>query len=172
MQQVDVIIPDLSALACKQYDVHIQTHYKYRMSNPLQIRKLLGGSQYSRLVSQARTLMTLEALLQELLPEPLNVHCRLLAIREETLMLAADSPVWAARLRFHAPQLVKQLCHTQTVKLRTVQVRVRPPERNVPTEHRKTTMQCSKESKAALQQVAQSISDPGLKTALLRLANR
>ena len=172
MQQVDVIIPDLSALACKQYDVHIQTHYKYRMSNPLQIRKLLGGSQYSRLVSQARTLMSLEALLQELLPEPLNVHCRLLAIREETLMLAADSPVWAARLRFHAPQLVKQLCHTQTVKLRTVQVRVRPPERNVPTEHRKTTMQCSKESKAALQQVAQSISDPGLKTALLRLANR
>lgn len=172
MQQVDVIIPDLSALACKQYDVHIQTHYKYRMSSPLQIRKLLGGSQYSRLVSQARTLMSLEALLQELLPEPLNVHCRLLAIREETLMLAADSPVWAARLRFHAPQLVKQLCHTQTVKLRTVQVRVRPPERNVPTEHRKTTMQCSKESKAALQQVAQSISDPGLKTALLRLANR
>ena len=142
------------------------------MSNPLKIRKLLGESQYSRLVSQARALMALEALLQELLPQPLNTHCRLLAIREETLVLATDSPVWAARLRFHAPQLVKQLSHTQNVKLRTVRVRVRPPERNVPTEHRKSTIQCSKESKAALQQVAQSISDPGLKTALLRIANR
>jgi hypothetical protein len=142
------------------------------MSNPLKIRKLLGGSQYSRLVSQARSLMALEVSLQELLPEPLNAHCRLLAIREETLVLAADSPVWAARLRFHAPQLVTQLRHTQSVKLRTIRVRVRPPERNVATEHRKTTIQCSKESKASLQQVAQTISDPGLKTALLRLANR
>ncbi|MEN8205463.1 MAG: DciA family protein [Pseudomonadota bacterium] len=142
------------------------------MNNPLPIRKLLGGSRYSRLVSQARILMALETLLQELLPEPLKAHCHLLAIRDETLVLAADSPVWAARLRFHAPQLVKQLRHSQTVKLRTVRIRVRPPERPIPTERRKSVIQSSKNSTAALQQVAQTVSDPGLKTALLRLANR
>jgi hypothetical protein len=142
------------------------------MNNPLQIRKLLGGSQYSRLVSQARTLMALEVLLQELLPDPLRTHCQLLAIRDETLVLAADSPVWAARLRFHGPQLVKQLSRNQTVKLRTIRIRVRPPERNVPEKRPGSMRQLSKNSTAALQQVAQNVSDPGLKTALLRLANR
>jgi hypothetical protein len=142
------------------------------MNNPLQIGKLLGASQYSRLVNQARVLKTLEEFLLELLPADLNTHCRLLAIREDTLVLAADSPVWASRLRFHSPQLLKQLNHTQSVKLRTVQIRVRPPEPFIPDERHKTSRQRSKNSTAALQQVAQAISDPGLKSALLRLANR
>ena len=142
------------------------------MNNPLQINNLLGRSQYSCLVSQTRILVALETLLQELLPEPLKAHCHLLAIREEILVLAADSPVWAARLRFHTPQLVKQLNRSQTVKLRTIRIRVRPPEKQVPAEHRKATIPRSKNSTAALQQVAQTVSDPGLKSALLRLANR
>ena len=142
------------------------------MNSPLQINKLLLGSQYSRLVSQTRTLMALETLLQTLLPEPLKTHCRLLAFREDTLVLAADSPVWAARLRFHAPQLVKQFNRNQTVKLHTIQIRVRPPERIVPAQRRQSMARRSKNSTTALQQVAQTVSDPGLKTALLRLANR
>jgi hypothetical protein len=142
------------------------------MNNPLQINNLLGRSQYSCLVSQTRILVALETLLQELLPEPLKARCHLLAIRDETLVLAADSPVWAARLRFHAPQLVKQLNRSQTVKLRTIRIRVRPPEKRASTECHKTTIHRSKNSTAALQQVAQTVSDPGLKTALLRLANR
>jgi len=116
--------------------------------------------------------MALETLLQTLLPESLKTHCRLLAFREDTLVLAADSPVWAARLRFHAPQLVKQFNRNQTVKLRTIQIRVRPPERIVPTQRRQSMSRRSKNSTTALQQVAQTVSDPGLKTALLRLANR
>jgi hypothetical protein len=87
-------------------------------------------------------------------------------------VLAADSPVWAARLRFHAPQLVKQLSISQTMKLRTVRIRVRPPERIIPVESRKTMPKRSKNSTAALQQLAETVSDAGLKTALLRLANR
>ena len=142
------------------------------MNSPLQINKLLLGSQYSRLVSQARTLMAQEIRLQELLPDPLKAHCRLLAIREDTLVLAADSPVWATRLRFHTHQLVKQFNRNQTVKLRTIQIRVRPPERNIPTQPRKSMLRPGKNSTTALQQVAQTVSDPGLKTALLRLANR
>ena len=142
------------------------------MNSPLRINKLLLGSQYSRLVSQARALMALETRLQALLPDPLKAHCRLLAVRGEILVLAADSPVWAARLRFHAPQLVKQLNHTQTVTLHTIQIRVRPPERIVPAQRRQSMARRSKNSTTALQQVAQTVSDAGLKTALLRLANR
>jgi hypothetical protein len=142
------------------------------MNNPLQINKVSGGK-YAYLVGRARTLMELGVLLRELLPAPLNEHCRVLAIKDETLILASHSPVWAARLRFHAPLLVKQLSNHQTVKLRTVLVRVRPPEKTSPTTpRRQAALRPGKTGAAALQQAAQSISDPGLKTALLRLANR
>ena len=142
------------------------------MNNPLQINKVSGGK-YAYLVRRARTLMELGILLQELLPAPLNEHCRVLAIKDETLIIASHSPVWAARLRFHAPLLVKQLSDHQTVKLRTVLVRVRPPEKTSPTTpRRQAALRPGKTGAAALQQAAQSISDPGLKTALLRLANR
>jgi hypothetical protein len=141
------------------------------MNNPLQINKLVH-SKYACLVSRARTLMDLEALLQKLLPAPLKEHCRVLAIRDETLILATSSPVWAARLRFHAPLLLKQLSNQQAMKLRTVRVRVRPPEKAAAPPRRQAALRPGKAAATALQQAAQTISDPGLKTALLRLANR
>lgn len=142
------------------------------MSNPLQVKKLLGGSQYSRLVSQARALLGLDGLIQELLPDALKTHCRVLSVRDQTLVLAADSPVWAARLKFHSSQLVKQLNRQQTVKLRTVRIRVRPPEKQVATERRNAPLKLGISSATALRQAADSVSDPDLKSALLRLANR
>jgi hypothetical protein len=142
------------------------------MNNPLQVKKLLGGSQYSRLVSQARALLGLDGLVQELLPDALKTHCRVLSVRDETLVLAADSPVWAARLKFHSSQLVKQLNRQQTVKLRTVRIRVRPPEKQLETERRNTPLKLGINSATALRQAADSVSDPDLKSALLRLANR
>jgi hypothetical protein len=142
------------------------------MNNPLQVKKLLGGSQYSRLVSQARALLGLDGLIQELLPDALKTHCRVLSVRDETLVLAADSPVWAARLKFHSSQLVKQLNRQQTVKLRTVRIRVRPPEKQLVTERRNTPLKLGINSATALRQAADSVSDPDLKSALLRLANR
>ncbi len=142
------------------------------MNNPLQVNKLLGGSQYSRLVSQARALLGLDVLVQELLPEALKTHCRVLSVRDGTLVIAAESPVWAARLKFHSSQLVKQLNRQQTVKLRTVRIRVRPPERQVVTERRNKPLRLGINSATALRQAADSVSDPDLKSALLRLANR
>jgi hypothetical protein len=87
-------------------------------------------------------------------------------------VLAADSPVWAARLKFHSSQLVKQLNRQQTVKLRTVRIRVRPPEKQLVTERRNTPLKLGINSATALRQAADSVSDPDLKSALLRLANR
>lgn len=143
------------------------------MNKPLRIDKLLGGSQYASLLHRARALMALEARIRELLPPPLNDHCRLLAIRDDTLVLAADSPVWASRLRFHGPLLVKQLSRPRTLKLSTVRVRVRPPEAIATTpDRRRTANRCGAAGTTAIQQAAQTISDPELKTALLRLAGR
>jgi len=70
--------------------------------------------------------MALDKMLREEIPAPLNDHCRTLNVSGTTLILAADSPAWAARLRFHTPQLVKILSSYQPFDIRAVRIRVRP----------------------------------------------
>ncbi|MGD8843796.1 MAG: DUF721 domain-containing protein [Gammaproteobacteria bacterium] len=102
------------------------------MNKPLKINEIIGKRVQSRLVSRARALMDLDAQLQHLLPDTLRPHCRLLAVNGTTLVLAADSPAWAARLRFHTHQLARQLTPPGGVKLRGIRIRVRPPQKSAP----------------------------------------
>jgi len=143
-----------------------------RSNKPFQIRNLLERSEISRLLSRARALGELDALVHELIPSPLNVHCHVLSVRDGTLVVAADSAVWAARLRYQSSLLVKQLSGASSVKLRTVQVRVRASEQ--PPECRITPIRqpVSGRNSLALKQAARSVTDAGLKAALLRLAGR
>lgn len=142
------------------------------MKYPLKINNIKGGNKYSCLLSKARSLMDLDIIVHELLPAPLNDHCRVLTIRDKNLVLAADSPVWAARLRFHTHQLLQQLSRHRAVKLSTVRIRVRPPDRQAVPDRRQPPRRLLASSSTALKQTAQAISDPELKTALLRLASR
>jgi len=87
--------------------------------------------------------------------------------------VAADSPVWAARLRYETSRLVKQLAGVSSVKLRTIQVRVRASESHLTggrSAHVRQTL--SSRNSTVLKQAADSVSDAGLKAALLRLASR
>ena len=140
------------------------------MKQPLRINKLLGTGRLAGLLARSSDLRKMDTLLAELLPAPLNAHCHILSIRSSVLVMAADSPVWAARLRFNAPNLVKQLTQHLSAKRYTIQIRVRPPE-IPPAPLRHTVNRPGKQGIAALQQVAQAVSDPELKSALLRLAN-
>jgi hypothetical protein len=142
------------------------------MKQPLKINKLLGKGRLSSLLSRSRDLMETGTLLAELLPAPLNAHCRLLSIRNTVLVLAADSPVWAARLRFHAPQLEKMLTQRLAANRYTINVCVRPPETALERQPHKPVKRPGRQGITALQQAAQIVSDPELKTALLKLANR
>jgi hypothetical protein len=142
------------------------------MNIPLRISKLLKSGAQSRLLARARLLVDLDAQLQTLLAAPLQQHCRVLALREPVLVLAADSPVWAARLRFHAPQLIRQFSLPRSMQLRSIRVRVRPPEVCATTVPRKPMGCCGQRGAAAIQRAAENISDPELKTSLLKLASR
>jgi hypothetical protein len=143
-----------------------------RSNKPFQIGKLLERSEISRLLSRARAFGELDALVQELIPSPLNAHCRVLAVRDDILVVAADSPVWAARLRYQSPQLVKQLSGVSSVKIRTVQVRVRASEPSPDSRMTPIRQPVSVSNSMALKQAARSVTDAGLKAALLRLAGR
>ena len=99
--------------------------------------------------------MALDKMLHELIPPPLNEHCRALNVAGTTLILAADSPVWAARLRFHTPQLVKQLSSEHPFDIRAVRIRVRPADRPAPPEKRQNRPRRTPLGAAALKQAAQ-----------------
>jgi hypothetical protein len=143
------------------------------MNKPLKVNKLLRSGPLSPLLARARDLVALDEQVHALLPLPLQPHCHVLSIHDRILVLAADSPVWAARLRFHAPKLVKQLSRQQTAAVRTVRIRVRPPEKSITsTSKQPSGLKQGPHRAAALQQAAQNVSDPRLKSALLRLSRR
>lgn len=143
-----------------------------RSSQPLRINRLLGNSSATRLLARARALSALDARLHKFIPPPLNEHCRVLSVRDATLVLAADSPVWAARLRFQSIQLIKQLTESGTVNLRTVEVRIRPPADQGVAHKSQRRKAFTRETGHILGQAARDLSDPDLRAALLRLASR
>ena len=142
------------------------------MNTPSKVNKLTGGEHYTRLLARARELMALDKLLHQLVPAPLNEHCSPVTISDTTLILAADSPAWAARLRFLAPGLAKQLAASCPADIRSVSVRVKPADSPSPKHKPKTGPTVTPAGAAALKQAAHSISDPALKSGLLRLASR
>ena len=140
------------------------------MKKPLKISNL-PGNRYLQLRSRVRVLLALEQQLEQILPAPLNSHCSTLNLSGTTLILAAESPVWAARLRFHAPQLVKQLSGRIPVDIRAVRIRVKAPQRAVPARPASRPRRSSAGA-AALRRTAETIADPELKSGLLKLASR
>ncbi|MDX1697493.1 MAG: DUF721 domain-containing protein [Thiohalobacterales bacterium] len=143
------------------------------MPKPRAIKKLLTSGSLSPLLARARALTELDQRLQDLLPPALRPHCHVLSLHDRALILAADSPVWAARLRFHAPKLAKALSRGRAVSFSTVRVRVIPPEKSVTSDVSRTPVRRQGTVRAsALRQAAQTVSDPRLKSALLKLSRR
>ena len=121
------------------------------------------------LLERAQKLLRLEQTVLQLLPEDLSLHCRVLNLRSKALIVSAPSSAWAARLRFAAPELVRQLRSRYALDVETLQIRIRPqtPE-NRPVRH--TQPKLSLESANLLAQTAQNIEHRGLQEALVRLA--
>ena len=143
------------------------------MKKPLKVSKFLKTGALSPLLAHARQLATTDQQVIALLPAPLQPHCHVLSLQDGVLVLAADSPVWASRLRFHAPKLVKQLSGSKTVTVRTVRVRVNPPEKSATSAVRRhPSKRQGPQRISALQEAAETVSDARLKSALLRLSRR
>ncbi len=141
------------------------------MNNPIKINSLLKSGVHSRLLARARLLAELDAQLQTLLKAPLRQHCRVLALREPVLVLAADSPVWAARLRFCAAQLIRQFSLPRSLHLNSIRVRVRPAEPAATDLQVRPGNRRSRRGSAAIQLAADTVSDAELKTSLRKLAS-
>jgi hypothetical protein len=106
----------------------------------------------------------LEKLLAQL-PPAFRPHCAGVRADGDTLVVFADSPGWATRLRYESPRILPG------VGFRNLRIRVTPPATAAPQATRGTpTLPAT--AAALLRETAAGIADPDLADTLLRLAAR
>lgn len=90
-----------------------------------------------RIERELKAQKTLLTDVRQCLPADLAKHCAAAQLREGTLVLHTDSPAWATRLRYLAPQLVSVLADEypalREIKIRLLIEQVAPtPAKNAP----------------------------------------
>ena len=126
------------------------------------------GQRYSALVQQAQRWTRYNKLLQSVLDDSIRKHCQLGSVNKNRIVLLAESPAWAARIRLHSTTMRKQLRARTGNQDLLIVVKVRPI---VPAEP-DTTLNPATLSQSAIQTIrrsANTISDETLRKALLRI---
>lgn len=134
------------------------------------------GGTLAPLLRRATPLATLDQALSRFLDAPLDRHCCLANLlpapgaTAHTAVLQADSPVWAARLRFQAPAIAQWLRREHGMsRLRSVHVRVRPGGQNPGTGSARAA-RMSPAAADGIRSAASGVRGEALRAALLRLA--
>jgi len=141
-----------------------------RNQEPLSIRDLLTrrSDRLFQLQQHAAELARMRQVLQKVLPAPLSDHFMVAAFDRDTLVLVADGPAWAARLRYQMPRLrsaAREQCGLPGLK--SVRVKVSPPDSRPRSVARKFRL--SPRAAESLRRSADSTADEALRESLLRL---
>jgi hypothetical protein len=143
-----------------------------RPTGPRPIAALLGSSALGDVVGEARAGDRVLAALRRALPADLAVHLSAAHLRDATLIVVADGPAWATRLRFLEPELKAALDARTRRVVRRVAVRVGPPVPAPRAPAPAASRPLSAAARAALESGAAGVTDPKLAAALRRLARR
>lgn len=141
------------------------------MSSPLQVGSLLQkNGALKRLLSEANRTTRLGRRLSGKLPKEFVPHTKLAALRDGCLVLLADTPAWATRLRYATPQILQQLSLCQEfVGVKSIRVRVLRPD--IPSGQTERRNVLTGRAAAALRRQACVTKDCRLRAALERLAS-
>lgn len=127
------------------------------------IRRTAG---LTALAAEARKHESATAKVAALLPSDLAPHCRAVVDRGRQLVIYVDSPAWATRYRFLAPELGRRLATPE----RAPQIIIRIlPERAVPEVPLQPAVR-SRRGASDVRATAASLGDTPLARALARLA--
>lgn len=121
---------------------------------------------------RARELGMLTSLLRGELPPELDGHYHVANIRDRTVVIMTDSPVWTTRLRQLGPRILTVLQDSGRKHLLHVRVLCRPTQTTDharPAPVKKPPKTISQQSGRLIHQAASCIEDDGLRQALLRL---
>ena len=139
------------------------------LKKPLPLRNYLSGTKTIEvLIAETRRQARLLTLVKQEIPAPLDEHLLAVLLNSRRLVLYTDSPVWCSRLRFLSRSLRDRLLR-KGLKLDKVVVRVMIATPPRPARNR-SARKLSADNAVLINQVADSISDPLLSSALQRLA--
>jgi hypothetical protein len=135
----------------------------------LSARSIGESPPVATLLAQARALDALDHQLRQPLPDLLRRQCRLATVQSGRIVFLASSSTWAAKLRLHQNAILANARITSGLPIEKFAVKVAalPP---VPRESAKRNP-LSKASAEHLRRVAQSLTDPELRSAYLNLAS-
>lgn len=139
------------------------------------IDKLLDNTEgnLQHLLARAKALQQLTDEVRQYLPAHLAPHCSVANIRGNCLILHTDTAARASLLRYHLPALIKHLQQHQDLhSLGRASIKVRPQPRQPLISPAGRCLKLSQANASLLRHVANGVSDPGLKAAFLRLAQR
>jgi len=145
-----------------------------RPTGPRPIAALLDSAALGDVVGEARSGDRVLAALRRALPADLAAHLSAAHLRDATLIVVADGPAWATRLRFLEPELKAALDARTRRVVRRVAVQVGPPTatlRSAPATP-PPSRPLSAAAREALEAGAAKVADPKLAAALRRLARR
>jgi hypothetical protein len=123
---------------------------------------------------RAQELGRLTSLLRSELPPESDGHYHVANIRDRTLVIMTDSPVWTTRLRQLGPTILTVLQNSGRKNILHIRVFCRPSQTVDFKPRQPVTQQpklLSQQSSELIHQAASYIEDDNLRKALLRLAN-
>jgi hypothetical protein len=95
-------------------------------SKPVSLATALAAPGLASLVERARLLGRLDRSIRSSLPPTLSSHVRVANLRGDCLVMLADSPTWATRLRYLRQSVLDGLWQTHSIRCRVLEVKVQP----------------------------------------------
>ena len=139
---------------------------------PKKIQSILctPGSGLEKLVATAENLIALEQKLCSILPPPLNLHCKISGLSNQSILLITDSSVWATKLRFMTPEILKFMkSECSSSRLKSVRISIRPEVYNKTSQPgRKITLTTA--TSRIIKNIANNIHDDELRSSLHKIA--
>ncbi len=126
-------------------------------------------SRLGNLYEQTQRIQDFKDKLSEHLGSPLNEHCTLANYKNDLIVMHADSPAWATKLRFSTPDIISYMqreCHLNTLK--TIRVKVVPTIKKINRTPARRLILSSKSTKL-IRNIANSMTDHNLRNSLLKL---
>ena len=125
----------------------------------------MSGKKHQQFLSQIKHILA-----TSLNDQTLAEHCKYAHLDNHHLRLFTDASIWASRFRFQSRAL-QQMLNQNGYQIKKIDVRVIPPS-SIPSYQKpiEPAKKVNADTAANILETAESIEDPGLKSALQRLA--
>lgn len=115
-----------------------------------------------------------EALRESLGPDAIVAnHCQIVNLKDNQLIIIADSPLWLTRIRFFIPMLLPKLrTYPDLQNIKAMCCKVHPAYQPHSKRARRAPPKLSAQTKSKINDIANQLKDPKLNAALKKLAKQ